>query len=465
MSESVAETPRQPLVPSPETLGSAAFRAAHGVRYAYVSGAMYRGIASADLVIAMGQAGFLGFLGTGGLSVAEIESAVTRIQTTLGAEAPWGANMLHNLADPALEEATVDLYQRLGVRTIEASAYMSLTPALVRYRVSGLETGPDGKPVARNRIMAKVSRPEIAEHFLTPPPAKMIERLMVARAITPAQARLSRQMPMADDITVEADSGGHTDQGMPFAILPGIIALRDRIAADRPNAPRVRVGAAGGLGAPAAIAAAFVLGADYVTTGLINQCTVEAGTSDAAKDMLATMDTGDTTYCVAGDMFELGAKVQVLKKGVFFPARANKLHELYLRHASLDEIDPKTRAQIEETTFGRSLDTVWEETRTYLAEAAPDMLAKAEQSEKTRMAMVFRWYFAHSTRAAMAGDADATTDFQIHTGPALGAFNQWVRGTPLEPWRERHVADIALRLMQGAAEHLGRFATTAHPIA
>ncbi|HMP41572.1 MAG TPA: hypothetical protein PKA05_14425, partial [Roseiflexaceae bacterium] len=39
----------------PERLGSAAFRAAYGLRYAYAAGAMANGIASEELVIALGQ--------------------------------------------------------------------------------------------------------------------------------------------------------------------------------------------------------------------------------------------------------------------------------------------------------------------------------------------------------------------------------------------------------------------------
>jgi trans-AT polyketide synthase, acyltransferase and oxidoreductase domains len=45
-------------------------------------------------------------------------------------------------------------------------------------------------------------------------------------------------------------------------------------------------------------------------------------------------------------------------------------------------------------------------------------------------------------------------DFQVHCGPALGAFNQWVAGTELQSWRGRHVDQIAERLMAAAADHL-----------
>ena len=162
-------------------------------------------------------------------------------------------------------------------------------------------------------------------------------------------------------------------------------------------AKAIRVGAAGGIGTPQAAAAAFILGADFIMTGSINQCTVEAGTSNAVKDMLQTMNVQDTTYAPAGDMFEIGAKVQVLRKGLFFPARANKLYELYRHYDSLDEIDDKTRQQIQEKYFQRSFATVWEDTKAYYLKEKPEEIVKAEQNPKHKMALIFRWYFVHSS--------------------------------------------------------------------
>ena len=43
-------------------LGSATFREDYGIKYAYLAGGMYRGIASSELVIALGKAGLMGFL-------------------------------------------------------------------------------------------------------------------------------------------------------------------------------------------------------------------------------------------------------------------------------------------------------------------------------------------------------------------------------------------------------------------
>jgi trans-AT polyketide synthase/acyltransferase/oxidoreductase domain-containing protein len=164
----------------------------------------------------------------------------------------------------------------------------------------------------------------------------------------------------------------------------------------------------------------------------------------------------DTAYAPAGDMFEIGARVQVAKRGLFFPARANKLYELYQRYNSLDEIDPKTRQQIQERYFKRSFEAVWDETRAYYARVYPSKLAEIEKSPKQRMSLIFRWYFVHSTRLAMSGSDEQKVDYQIHCGPAMGAFNQWVKGTELQSWKNRHVADIGLRIMRGAADILNK---------
>ena len=55
---------------------------------------------------------------------------------------------------------------------------------------------------------------------------------------------------MGDDITVEGDSGGHTDNRPTISLLPGILALRDQTQAENRFAQPVRIGAAGGISTP-----------------------------------------------------------------------------------------------------------------------------------------------------------------------------------------------------------------------
>jgi trans-AT polyketide synthase/acyltransferase/oxidoreductase domain-containing protein len=86
----------------------------------------------------------------------------------------------------------------------------------------------------------------------------------------------------------------------------------------------------------------------------------------------------------------------------------------------------------------------------------PEEIEKAERNPKHKMALIFNRWFVHSRRLAMRGSAEQKVDYQIHCGPAMGAFNQWVKGTALENWRNRYVDEIAEKLMQGTAELLNQ---------
>ncbi|CAH9066896.1 Polyketide biosynthesis protein BaeE [Pseudoalteromonas holothuriae] len=444
---------------SGQQLGSASFRKDYNLKYAYLAGAMYKGIASADLVIRMGKAGLMGFLGTGGLTNDTIEAALMQIQRSLPNGESYGVNLLHQPGNATGELALIDLYVKYGVKFIEASAFMQITPALVKFRLSGIYQDANGKVDSKHKIIAKLSRPEMAKAFLSPAPDRIVKQLLAEGLITEEQARLASALPVAEDICAESDSGGHTDSAVASILLPTIKRIRDELHTKFNYQKPIRVGAAGGVGTPESVAAMFVLGADFVVTGSINQCTVEAGTSDLVKDMLQCMDIQDTDYAPAGDMFELGAKVQVLRRGVFFPGRAKKLHELWSRLNSLDEIDANTRKLIEEKYFRRSFNDVYAETKQFYLKVNPAEIDKAETNPKHKMALIFKWYFVNSTRLALSGGETQKVDFQIHTGPAMGAFNHWAKGTDFEQWRNRHVDHIGVKLMDEAADYLNNFSS------
>src|ERR1019366_8424775 len=54
----------------------------------------------------------------------------------------------------------------------------------------------------------------------------------------------------------------------------------------------------------------------------------ESGASEGVRRLLAQAEQADTAMAPAADMFEMGVKVQVLKRGTMFPMRAAKLYEL-----------------------------------------------------------------------------------------------------------------------------------------
>ena len=435
---------------SPTQLGDNSFCADHGIRFPYMTGAMANGIASAELVEAISKAGMLGSFGAAGLSVERVEAALDRLSTRLG-ETPYAINLIHSPGEPQHEAAVVDLFLRRDVRLIEASAYLRLTLPAVRYRLHGIYRDEAGRVITPNRIIAKASRVEVATRWLSPPPEKMVAELVRSGELTAAQAEMARSIPMAQDLTAEADSGGHTDNRPALTMLPTMIALRDSLASQYEYAMPIRIGAAGGIATPASAAAAFAMGAAYIVTGSINQACKESGSCDRVRKMLAETQQADVIMAPAADMFEMGVKLQVLKRGTMFAMRAAKLYELYRTYDSLDQIPTVERESIEKTIFKTTFEDVWKTTREFFSRREPKQVERAEQDEKHRMALVFRWYLGLSSRWANVGDPDRQIDYQIWCGPAMGAFNGWTRGSSLELPENRDVVTVARNVLLGAA--------------
>jgi trans-AT polyketide synthase/acyltransferase/oxidoreductase domain-containing protein len=446
-----------PLVASlppvyPEWLGSLQFCNVHGLRFPYASGAMAHGIASSQLVVAMARAEMMSFFGSAGLSPSDVEANVVTIQHELASEsASWGADLIHSPHDPALEDTLVDLYLSREVRRVSASAFMRLTPAVVRYACTGLSLAADGAIQRTNHLFAKLSRSETAKLFMSPAPQEIVSALVQRGLLSEEEAALAQRLALAEDITVEADSGGHTDNRPLTALLPTIAALRDELEEAHQYPRSVRIGAAGGIGTPGAVAAAFSLGAAYVMTGSINQSTAEAGTSEAVKQMLSAAEPTDVAMAPSPDMFEMGVKVQVLKRGTLFASRAALLRDLYRAYGGIDEIPADTIDRIEREIFQRPLAEVWEETRRFFAARSPREIERAESDPKHKMALVFRWYVGLASHWAIRGVPERKIDYQVWCGPAMGAFNRWVRGSFLAELEHRSVVQVALNLLEGAA--------------
>src|SRR5450759_1756151 len=205
-----------------EQLGDPEFRKIYRTRYAYMAGAMANAIASAELVIALGNAGMLGSFGSAGLVPARLEEAILRVQEALP-NGPFAFNLIHSPSEEAMERNAVALFLKYGVHTVEASAFLGLTPSVVHYRVAGLSQAPDGGVNIQNRVIVKLSRKEVAQKFMSPPPENILSQLVAEGKISALQAKLAQLVPVADDVTVEADSGGHTDNRPLIVLLPTML--------------------------------------------------------------------------------------------------------------------------------------------------------------------------------------------------------------------------------------------------
>ncbi len=449
---SVEKYPLCAYAPSlhPGDLGDPLFKKTYNLRYAYVAGAMANGITSADMVEEAGRAGMIGFFGAAGLSPDKVEAAVHRLQQSMN-NLPFGFNLIHSPNEPELEAAVVNLYLNRGVQLVSASAYMDVTVPLVYYRVKGIYRDSSGNIICPNKVIAKVSRVEVARKFFSPPPEKLLRQLVSNKMITGEEASLASAIPMAEDLTAEADSGGHTDNRPALSLLPTMIALRDELAEKYRYSRPVCVGLGGGIATPESASAAFAMGAAYVLTGSVNQSCVEAGTSETVRRMLAEARQADVIMAPAADMFELGVKVQVLKRGTMFPLRASKLYDIYCRHDRFENISEKEKLTLERDFFQCSFEEEWEQTKAFFARRDPKQIQRAQENPKHKMALVFRSYLGRSSGWATTGDPSRKIDYQVWCGPAIGAFNEWVKGTFLEKPENRKTVTVAMNLLFGAA--------------
>ncbi|MEM1007591.1 MAG: PfaD family polyunsaturated fatty acid/polyketide biosynthesis protein [Myxococcota bacterium] len=441
----------QGIVPalSLPALGDPSFCETYRVSAPYVSGGMANGIASVALVRACSSAGLLSFFGAAGLSLEEIEAALHALSTL---DTPFGMNLIHSPANPQLEHRTVDLYLRHGIHTIEAAAYMKLTLPLVRFRVAGIQLDAQGRIHTPNRVLGKVSRVEVARQFWSPPPTNMLKQLVQEGFLSEEQARWAEHIPVAEDLTAEADSGGHTDNRPALTLFPTLRALCNEMQQQYTHCT-LRLGAAGGIGTPHAAAAMFAMGAAYIVVGSVHQSCVESGSSDSVRQMLAQMQQSEVTMAPAADMFEMGVKVQVLKRGTMFAMRASKLYELYRQYPSLEALPSHEQNTLEKQIFQAPLEHIWQQTQHYFLSQDPAQVERAQTDDKHKMALVFRWYLGLSSRWANRGEPQRKLDYQIWCGPAMSAFNAWVKDSHLDPPQQRRIVDVAYNLLWGAAYH------------
>ena len=147
-----------------EDFGDPQFKKDYGLKYALYGGAMANGIASGDMVIALGKAGCMGSYGSGGMRLEVVEQEIRKIKAALG-DKPYMINMLSN-RNVEMEMKLAQMLIDEGVPAVEASAYIVPSEPLVYYRVKGLTVDADGTIQIPHKVIAKVSREEVLEKFV-----------------------------------------------------------------------------------------------------------------------------------------------------------------------------------------------------------------------------------------------------------------------------------------------------------
>ena len=378
-----------------------------------------------------------------------VEAAIGRI----AAEAPGDA--VRRQPDPQPERAGARARPwstctcATGCACVEASAFLDLTPPVVRYRAAGLPRGRRRAVItAANRVIAKVSRVEVAERFLRPAArARCCARWSSPGTITAEQAELARRVPMADDITAEADSGGHTDNRPLSCCCPTMLRAARPDPARASATPRPVAGRRGGRHRHPGGGGRRVRDGRRLRRHRLGQPGVRRGghLAPRSKEMLAAGRAWPTArWPPPPTCSRWASRSRCSSAARCSPCGRAQLYELYRTYDALERLPAAERAELEKQLFRRPLDDVWAGRVRLLRRARPG----ADRARRgTTPSTGWRWSSAGtsgmSSRWAHAGEPTRAVDYQIWCGPAMGAFNDWVRGTYLAAPAQPRVADVA----------------------
>jgi trans-AT polyketide synthase, acyltransferase and oxidoreductase domains len=425
-----ARTPAPPSAAVPARgSGDPGVLRAYGLRLPYLVDALPYGISGPAMLRRLAKAGLFGFLGTRGVPIAEVAADVSDLGTQ-DALGRWGIELPPERLDPARALAITSLALDAGVGHAVTAGWAGVSPQLVRWRFGRGKTSG-----GQRRLLVRVTASHQAEAFLRPAAAELVAQLVRSGELDPAGAQDARRLPVATDICVHPEPGG----AAASLLLSVQRAVRDTGGSREGSVEPAPVGV-GGIGTPEEIASAILLGADFLVTGTINQCTPQARTSEAVKGLLATVTTADTVIGPSAELFCLGGLEHMVRKATLFPARAARLYGLHQACASLGHLTPATRRLLESDYFGQPLDL--------LAGSAPG------QDAEPPVADLLARYFDLGTRAALAGRLEQQLNWHIPGGPEIGAFNLAADRLDLADWRVRDVDVVAERLIAAGARLL-----------
>lgn len=425
-----------PAVPAPSpasrsghdwfsVLGDPRVTQAYRLRLPYLADALPYGISGPVMLRRLADAGLFGFLGTRGVPLAAVAADIREL-TAPGLYGRWGIELPAERLDPPRARALACLAADAGVRHAVTAGWSGVSAELVHWRFAHGSAG--------RRLLVRITGHQQAQAFLRPAPAGLIAELLRSGRLTPGEAAAAARLPVATDLCVQPEPGSTAMAGLLPAVLR---AAREAGAAGEAE---VLVGA-GGIATPEEAATAMLLGAGFLVTAAINQCTPQARTCEAVKDLLATVRQEDTVLAPSAELFLLGGQEHMVRKATLFPARAAHLYGLHLARVPLRQLPAATRQLIE---------------RDYLGEPIGHAVGKENKENEPRMADVLARYFDTGTSAALEGRGEQRLNWHIPCDPELGAFNLAASRLGLVSWRTRDVEVIAERLTVAGAELLGQ---------
>ena len=257
-----------------------------GIKYPVFQGGMAQ-IARHELASAVSNAGGLGIIASGGMSIEQIREEI--INCKKHTDKPFAVNlmlMMHNID----EIIDVVIEEGVGIVTTGAGTPRKYMPKLKEAGIKVIPVIPSVKA------------------------AKKMEELG------------------CDAVVVEGmEAGGHVGESTTMALLPQVT-----------SAVNIPVIAAGGIADGRGVAAAYCLGASGVQMGTVFLATEECPVSENYKN--AIIEAVDTSTTLTGTKF--GAPVRGIKNEL-----TKRYHELEERSSTLMELEELTLGSLRKAAY------------------------------------------------------------------------------------------------------------------
>ena len=257
-----------------------------GIKYPVFQGGMAQ-IARQDLASAVSNAGGLGIIASGGMSIEQIREEI--INCKKHTDKPFAVNlmlMMHNID----EIIDVVIEEGVGIVTTGAGTPRKYMPKLKEAGIKVIPVIPSVKA------------------------AKKMEELG------------------CDAVVVEGmEAGGHVGESTTMALLPQVT-----------SAVNIPVIAAGGIADGRGVAAAYCLGASGVQMGTVFLATEECPISDNYKNVI--LEAVDTSTTLTGTKF--GAPVRGIKNEL-----TKRYHELEEKSSTLMELEELTLGSLRRAAY------------------------------------------------------------------------------------------------------------------
>ncbi|PCJ19840.1 MAG: hypothetical protein COB02_06540 [Candidatus Cloacimonadota bacterium] len=391
-------------IQNPKYLGSKKFQDCFGLKYSYIVSGLPAYSHGSGMLQNLWSNGLLGFFNLDGLTFLEKEESLTMLNQF---DFSYGVEIHLDDFDESEDEKLISLLIEKQVKYLMVKSCSKVSKSLLRY-----------KKESKGLLLAKVSHPDQC-------------------------LRLSEGSDLVfNAFLIDGGFVSNQDTRSILSLMPAIKSLLKK--------KDIFLGIIGDLGTPESIAAAFSMGADFVSTSSINLLSNDISASTTFKESIKKVRFQDVSLVASSFNFESGVKIRSLNFGTRFLVVSSKLSGWFFEKKCVDTLSEDERFFLEKKVFGISIDQIIVDAKDFFSDRTPSLVQASIGNPRLSLALIIRYYLEKSYLWALEGDETKKIDFSIRCGLDLASFNQWRKGTIFEKDENLSVVQIALNLLMGA---------------